>query len=313
MQINKLTYKAQEAVTEAQKTAEGYNHQQVDTAHLLLSLIKQKDGIVPQILKRLGADITNIEKELHRELDRIPRISGPGSIGQIYITQKLNDVFSAAEKEAELLHDEYVSTEHILIALTEIDSPLSRIFKYAGISKDKILKVLVEIRGAQTVTDQNPEDKYQALKRFSRDLTELARKGKLDPVIGRDDEIRRVIQVLSRRTKNNPVLIGEPGVGKTAIAEGLAQRVVARDIPENLKSKNIVALDMGALVAGTQFRGQFEERMNAVIKEVQESNGEIILFIDELHTLVGAGATQGAKEAANILKPALARGGLHAI
>ncbi len=313
MQINKLTYKAQEAVAEAQKTAEGYNHQQVDTVHLLLSLIKQKEGIVPQILKRLGADITNIEKELHRELERIARISGPGRIGQIYITPKLNDVFSAAEKEAEQLRDEYVSTEHILIALTEIDSSISRILKYAGISKDKILKVLVEIRGAQTVTDQNPEDKYQALTRYSRDLTELARKGKLDPVIGRDDEIRRVIQVLSRRTKNNPVLIGEPGVGKTAIAEGLAQRVVAGDVPEGLKKKRVVSLDMGALIAGSKYRGEFEDRLKAVIKEIEQSEGQIILFIDELHTLVGAGAAEGAIDASNMLKPALARGELRCV
>ena len=313
MQINKLTYKAQEAVAEAQKTAEGYNHQQVDTVHLLLSLIKQKDGIVPQILKKLGADITNIEKELYRELERIPRISGPGKIGQIYITQKLNDVFNAAEKEAEQLRDEYVSTEHILIALTEIDSSVSRILKSAGISKDKILKVLVEIRGAQTVTDQNPEDKYQALTRYSRDLTELARKGKLDPVIGRDDEIRRVIQVLSRRTKNNPVLIGEPGVGKTAIAEGLAQRVVAGDVPEGLKKKRVVSLDMGALIAGSKYRGEFEDRLKAVIKEIEQSEGQIILFIDELHTLVGAGAAEGAIDASNMLKPALARGELRCV
>ncbi len=313
MQINKLTYKAQEAVAEAQKTAEGYNHQQVDTVHLLLSLIKQKDGIAPQILKKLSADITNIEKELNRELERIPRISGPGKIGQIYITQKLNDVFSAAEKEAEQLRDEYVSTEHILIALTEIDSPVSRILKNAGISKDKILKVLVEIRGAQTVTDQNPEDKYQALTRYSRDLTELARKGKLDPVIGRDDEIRRVIQVLSRRTKNNPVLIGEPGVGKTAIAEGLAQRVVAGDVPEGLKKKRVVSLDMGALIAGSKYRGEFEDRLKAVIKEIEQSEGQIILFIDELHTLVGAGAAEGAIDASNMLKPALARGELRCV
>lgn len=313
MQINKLTYKAQEAVTEAQKTAEGYNHQQVDTVHLLLSLIKQKDGIVPQILKRLGADITNIEKELNRELERTPRISGPGQIGQIYITQQLNDTFSAAEKEAELLRDEYVSTEHILMALTEINSSVSRILKYAGLSKDKILKVLVEIRGAQTVTDQNPEDKYQALKKYSRDLTELARKGRLDPVIGRDDEIRRVIQVLSRRTKNNPVLIGEPGVGKTAIAEGLAQRVIEGDVPEGLKKKRVVSLDMGALIAGSKYRGEFEDRLKAVIKEIEQSEGQIILFIDELHTLVGAGAAEGAIDASNMLKPALARGELRCV
>lgn len=313
MQMDKLTYKAQEAVAEAQKIAERYNHQQIDTGHLLLSLIKQKEGIVPQILKRVNADITNIEKELYKELERIPRISGPGSIGQIYITPKLNDVFSAAEKEAERLHDEYVSTEHILIGVTEIGDSASRILRNAGVSKDKILKVLVEIRGAQSVTDQNPEDKYQALTRYSRDLTELARKGKLDPVIGRDDEIRRVIQVLSRRTKNNPVLIGEPGVGKTAIAEGLAQRVVAGDVPEGLKKKRVVSLDMGALIAGSKYRGEFEDRLKAVIKEIEQSEGQIILFIDELHTLVGAGAAEGAIDASNMLKPALARGELRCV
>lgn len=313
MQINKLTYKAQEAVAEAQKAAEGYGHQQVDTAHLMLSLIRQKDGIVPQILKKLGADITLIEKELYRELEKMPKISGPGKIGQIYITQKLNDVFGAAEKEADQLHDEYVSTEHILIAMIEIDSPVSRILNNTGISKENILKVLVEIRGAQTVTDQNPEEKYQALTKYSRDLTELARKGKLDPVIGRDDEIRRVIQVLSRRTKNNPVLIGEPGVGKTAIAEGLAQRVVAGDVPEGLKKKRVVSLDMGALIAGSKYRGEFEDRLKAVLKEIEQSEGQIILFIDELHTLVGAGAAEGAIDASNMLKPALARGELRCV
>ena len=313
MQMDKLTYKAQEAVAEAQKIAERYNHQQIDTGHILLALIKQKEGIVPQILKRLGADITNIEKDLYRELERIPRISGPGSIGQIYITPKLNDVFSAAEKEAERLHDEYVSTEHILIGVTEIGGSASGILRNAGVSKDKILKVLVEIRGAQSVTDQNPEDKYQALTRYSRDLTELARKGKLDPVIGRDDEIRRVIQVLSRRTKNNPVLIGEPGVGKTAIAEGLAQRVVAGDVPESMKRKRVVSLDMGALIAGSKYRGEFEDRLKSVIKEIEQSEGQIILFIDELHTLVGAGAAEGAIDASNMLKPALARGELRCV
>ena len=313
MQMNRLTYKAQETVAEAQKLTERYNHQQLDTVHLLLSMIKQKDGITPQILGRLEIDLTSIEKDLFRELERLTRVSGPGSMGQVYVTPKLKDVFDKAEQEAERLHDEYISTEHLLIGIVEVDDAVSRILKNRGVTKDKILKILVDIRGAQRVTDQNPEDKYQALARYSRDLTELAKKGKLDPVIGRDEEIRRVIQVLSRRTKNNPVLIGEPGVGKTAIAEGLAQRIIAGDVPEGLKKKRVVALDMGALIAGSKYRGEFEDRLKAVIKEIEQSEGQIILFIDELHTLVGAGAAEGAIDASNMLKPALARGELRCV
>ena len=313
MQMNRLTYKAQEAVAEAQKLTERYNHQQLDTVHLLLSMIKQKDGITPQILGRLEIDLTSVEKDLFRELERLTRVSGPGSMGQVYVTPKLKDVFDKAEQEAERLHDEYISTEHLLIGIVEVDDAVSRILKNRGVTKDKILKILVDIRGAQRVTDQNPEDKYQALARYSRDLTELAKKGKLDPVIGRDEEIRRVIQVLSRRTKNNPVLIGEPGVGKTAIAEGLAQRIIAGDVPEGLKKKRVVALDMGALIAGSKYRGEFEDRLKAVIKEIEQSEGQIILFIDELHTLVGAGAAEGAIDASNMLKPALARGELRCV
>ncbi|MBI5755318.1 MAG: ATP-dependent chaperone ClpB [Nitrospirae bacterium] len=313
MQMDRLTYKAQEAVGEAQKIAEKYNHQQIDTEHILLALIKQREGIAPQILRKLSVDMTTIEKELYRELERIPRVSGPGSMGQIYITPRLKDMFGIAEKEAETVHDEYISTEHLLIGIAEGEDAAGRILKNAGITKDKILKALVEIRGAQRVTDQNPEDKYHALTKYSRDLTELARKGRLDPVIGRDDEIRRVIQVLSRRTKNNPVLIGEPGVGKTAIAEGLAQRIVAGDVPEGLKNKRVVALDMGALVAGSKYRGEFEDRLKAVLKEIEQAEGQIILFIDEIHTLVGAGAAEGAIDASNMLKPALARGDLRCV
>jgi ATP-dependent Clp protease ATP-binding subunit ClpB len=313
MNLNKLTLKSQEAVQNAQEIASSYGNQILEPEHLLAALIQDPQGTVVPILQRVGANLNVVKLKVNELLERLPRVAG-AALGNQGISQSLGGVLEQAIKKAQELKDEYVSTEHLLLAVSASDDlAVGKLLRDQGVSVESILKVLKQIRGSQRVTDQNPEEKYQALERYGRDLNELARKGKLDPVIGRDEEIRRVLQVLSRRTKNNPVLIGEPGVGKTAIAEGIADRIVKGDVPETLKTKRIVALDMGSLVAGTSFRGQFEERLKALLKEVTESEGEIILFIDELHTLVGAGAAQGSVDAANMLKPALARGELRAI
>src|SRR6266404_4899566 len=311
MRLDKLTVKAQEALQAAQSLAGEQGHQAVEPEHLLHALIAQKDGVVAPILGKLGVRAETLTSQLDAAIEKMPQVRG-GS-GQ-YIGERLRATLDRAQKQAESMKDEYVSTEHLLVAVAQDrDGAAGRTLAHAGVTLDAILKALVDVRGSQRVTDQNPEDKYQALQRYSRDLTEAARRGKLDPVIGRDEEIRRVIQVLSRRTKNNPVLIGEPGVGKTAIVEGLAQRIVAGDVPEGLKDKRLVALDIGAMVAGSKYRGEFEDRLKAVLKEITESAGQIICFIDELHTLVGAGAAEGAVDAANMLKPALARGELRCV
>ena len=311
MRLDKLTIKSQEALQEAEHLAEKYQHQQIEPEHLLEAALKQDGGIAEPMLKKLGADPAIILNRLDAALKKLPKVSGTA---ETYISPRTKKVLDAAFKEAQRLNDEFVSIEHLLIGVAEErGSEAAKILSSLGVSKDAIFKVLTEIRGSQRVTDQNPEEKYQALQRYSRDLTEQARKGKLDPVIGRDTEIRRVIQVLSRRTKNNPVLIGEPGVGKTAIVEGLAQRIINGDVPEGLKNKRLVALDMGSLLAGAKYRGEFEDRLKAVLKEIEEASGEIILFIDELHTVVGAGAAEGAIDASNMLKPALARGELRCV
>ena len=312
MNFNKFTIKAQETLQNAVEIAQNYNNQIVEPEHIFAAMIQDADNISVAIIQKAGGNIDRMKIKIGELLEKLPKVTGAG-IGNQSLSQTTSKLLDDSAKEAGNLKDEYISTEHVLLALTNDGGNVARLLKDNGISRDIVLAALKDIRGNQRVTSQNPEETYQALKKYGRNLNELAKANKLDPVIGRDEEIRRVLQVLSRRTKNNPVLIGEPGVGKTAIAEGIARRIVSGDVPENLKTKNIIALDMGALVAGTQFRGQFEDRIKAVIKEVQQSNGEIILFIDELHLLVGAGRTDGAMDAANILKPALARGELHTI
>jgi ATP-dependent Clp protease ATP-binding subunit ClpB len=311
--FNKLTLKSQEAIQTAQEIASNYSNQIIEPIHLFASLLQDKEGLITSVIHKLGANKDLIQIKTGEMLEGIPKVTGSG-VGTQSLSRELSEALENASKEAARMKDEYVSVEHILLGITELkNSDLNIVLKSYGITKDNILKVLKDVRGSGRVTGQNPEETFQALEKYGRNLNELASRGKLDPVIGREEEIRRVLQVLSRRTKNNPVLIGEPGVGKTAIAEGIAIRIVQGDVPESLKDRYIIALDMGALIAGAQYRGQFEERLKSVLKEVQESDGKIILFIDELHTVVGAGATSGSMDASNLLKPALARGDLRCI
>jgi ATP-dependent Clp protease ATP-binding subunit ClpB len=313
MRFDKFTIKSQELIQNAQALASSNNHQQIEPEHLLSTMLKEPEGIARAMLNKLGVSTNDVSRELSNVIDKSPKVSG-SAVGDAYISPRTKHVLDAAFSEAAKMKDQYVSIEHIFLAISDEKSgEAAGILRGKGITRESILKVLMDIRGSQRITDPNPEEKYQALDKFSRNLTDLARLGKLDPVIGRDDEIRRIVQVLSRRTKNNPVLIGEPGVGKTAIVEGLAQRIVAGDVSETLKNRRLVSLDMGALIAGAKYRGEFEDRLKAVLKEVEKAEGDVILFIDELHTLVGAGASEGAMDASNMLKPALARGTLRCV
>jgi len=311
--LNKFTLKSQEALQSAQEIASNFSNQSIEPEHLFAALIQDKESLVGSIILKLGLSKDTMMIRVGELLEKIPKVTGAG-LGQQSVSRELSEVLENAIRESNNMKDEYVSVEHLLIALSESkSSPLGELLRSSGVTKNNILKILKEVRGSGRITGQNPEETFQSLQKYGRNLNDLAMRGKLDPVIGREEEIRRVLQVLSRRTKNNPVLIGEPGVGKTAIAEGLAIRIIQGDVPETLKDRQIIALDMGALIAGAQFRGQFEERLKSVLKEVQESEGKIILFIDELHTVIGAGATSGSMDASNLLKPALARGDLRCI
>ncbi|MEZ0295271.1 MAG: Clp protease N-terminal domain-containing protein, partial [Candidatus Methylacidiphilales bacterium] len=318
MDLNKFTEKASEALSEAQSLAVRGGQQAVEVEHLLLSLLKQEGGLAPRLFERAKVSPDLLETKVTTELSRLPKVSGSNSSGVgggVSVTQRTNQLLARAQEEAKKLKDDYVSVEHLVLAMFDegATTPVGKLFKGLNLTKDQFTKAMQEVRGNQRVTSPNPEATYEALEKYGRDLTKLAAQNKLDPVIGRDTEIRRCIQVLSRRTKNNPVLIGEPGVGKTAIVEGLAQRILAKDVPDSLKEKRIVSLDLSALIAGAKFRGEFEERLKAVLQEVTKAAGQVVLFIDEIHTMVGAGKAEGSMDAGNMLKPMLARGELHCI